>query len=146
MGGCGASNKYLARRRRPACFAVPWKSVHRATYLPQAKCAEARANREANSGTAIHVLAASAKFTSLARPMPAITRVGKPRPRHFSSGANALEDSRVVRSPRCSRHFRRKQCGLAPRETKLRSTLRHSPLKANRCRMMCSLAWREQNQ
>src|SRR5437016_13569847 len=75
MGGCGASNRYSWLAAAVGCFvgAVEGRSYNQ-VLVTRRRAAEANASREANFGTASHVLAASANSLSRAA-MAAITRV-----------------------------------------------------------------------
>src|SRR5438552_3946394 len=76
MGGCGASNRYSWLAAAVGCFvgAVEGRSYNQ-VLVTRRRAPEATASREANFGTASHVLAASANSLSRAA-MAAITRVG----------------------------------------------------------------------
>src|SRR6267143_6112505 len=106
MGGCGASNKYSWLAAAAGCFAGTVEGLSYSHVLATSKSApEARANREANFGTAIHVLAASASFLSRAT-MPAITRVANHGLAISVVEPTPSKISRVVRrSHAAPRHF-----------------------------------------
>src|SRR6266481_246078 len=105
MGGCGASNKYSWLAAPAGCFAGTAEGLSYSHVLATSKSApETRASREANFGTASHVLAASASSLSRAA-MPAITRVANHGLATSLAEPTRWKISRVARRSRAaSRH------------------------------------------
>src|SRR6266403_65579 len=105
MGGCGASNRY-SWLAAAGCFAGTVEGLSYSHVLATSKSApEAKASREANFGTASHVLAASASSLSRAA-MPAKTRVANHGLAISVAEPTPLKISRVARrSCAASRHF-----------------------------------------
>src|SRR6266481_6745689 len=105
MGGCGASNKYSWLAAPAGCFAGTAEGLSYSHVLATSKSApETRASREANFGTASHVLAASASSLSRAA-MPAITRVANHGLAISLAEPTPWKISRVARRSRAaSRH------------------------------------------
>src|SRR6266436_5239799 len=105
MGGCGASNRYSWLAAAAGCFAGTVEGLSYSHVLATSKSApEAKASREANFGTASHVLAASASSLSRAA-MPAITRVANHGLAISLAEPTPWKISRVARRSRAaSRH------------------------------------------
>src|SRR5216683_1623757 len=105
MGGCGASNKYSWLAAPAGCLAGTAEGLSYSHVLATSKSApETRASREANFGTASHVLATSASSLSRAA-MPAITRVANHGLATSLAEPTRWKISRVARRSRAaSRH------------------------------------------